>query len=76
MSTHAIRTLRERAGMSRVQLAEATGLDYGHLWRLEKGQKRALAVTMRLIANALAPALDQDVSEVLEQLTDPEEVEA
>jgi transcriptional regulator with XRE-family HTH domain len=58
----AIRTLRDRAGMTQLQLAERAGMDQGNLSRLERG--KGDLPTERLVA--IAHALGLKASAILE----------
>ncbi len=48
-----LRELISSTGISRTRLAEQAGLDYTHLWRIEKGEVRPGLDTLRKIARAL-----------------------
>lgn len=65
--------LRERAGLTRVQLAERSGVHYGQLWRIEAGERGCTADTLRKLADALAPGLKTSPGVVMEELTNPHE---
>ena len=44
---------RERTGLNRVQLAEASGINYSLLCDIEKGTRNATPANLRRIADAL-----------------------
>lgn len=48
-----IRSLREQAGLTQVQLAKKSGLPQSHISRLENGEHSPSHVTLEKIANAL-----------------------
>ena len=48
-----IRTLRESAGLTQIQLARQTGLPQSHISRLESGQGSLTESALRKIAKAL-----------------------
>jgi transcriptional regulator with XRE-family HTH domain len=48
-----LRSLREAAGLSVQELAEAAGLDRAQLWRIEKGKQGAAWETIVKLAEAL-----------------------
>lgn len=48
-----IRTLRRRKGITQDQLAELTGLNRVHLYRLENGRQSMTLNTLKIIADTL-----------------------
>jgi len=54
----AVQQLRERKGFSQTELAEKVGLSQPTLSRLERGQGRADALTLRKLAEALGVTVD------------------
>ena len=48
-----IKERRLELGMSRKALAEAAGITYNAVWRIETGQREPLAGTLATLANAL-----------------------
>jgi transcriptional regulator with XRE-family HTH domain len=50
---HAIARRRKRLGLTQAQLAEATGIDRGHISRLEAGVFQPTLPTLARIARAL-----------------------
>lgn len=48
-----IKAIRKRKGITQDQLAEATGLNRVHLYRLEGGQQSMTLRTLKLIADTL-----------------------
>ena len=53
-----IRSLREAAGMSQVQLAELAGIQSSHLSRIEAGKYAVTFETVQAIAEALGMTVD------------------
>jgi len=49
----AIKALRERTGLTKTQLAKATGMDRTHLHRIENGERRGTPTQIVAIAKAL-----------------------
>jgi len=48
-----IAKLRKQKGVTQDQLAKLTGLNRGHLYRLETGQQNMTLGTLKLLADAL-----------------------
>ena len=53
-----IRSLREAAGMSQLQLAELAGIQSSHLSRIEAGKYAVTFETVQAIAEALGMTVD------------------
>ncbi len=51
-SAEIVRTCRERAGLSRQQLADKCGLSYSHIWRWETGQTCPKVDSLLIVINA------------------------
>lgn len=49
----AIKALRERTGLTKTQLADATGIDRTHLHRIEIGERKGTPAQLVAIAQAL-----------------------
>ena len=49
----AIRALRERTGLTKTQLATATGIDRTHLHRIENGERKGTPTQLVAIARVL-----------------------
>lgn len=49
----AIRALRERTGLTKTQLATATGIDRTHLHRIENGERHGTPAQLVAIARVL-----------------------
>ena len=49
----AIRAMRERTGMTKTQLARATGIDRTHLHRMESGERQGTPAQLVAIAHIL-----------------------
>lgn len=61
----AIRALRERTGLTKTQLATATGIDRTHLHRIENGERRGTPEQLVAIARVLeVPVTVVSTSEV------------
>ena len=67
-----LKRLREKADLTRQELADGVGSTYDHIWRLEAGKRDVLSETLRKIADVLADNLDQPVGDVLAELTNPQ----
>lgn len=50
----AIQAIRERSGLTKSQLAAATGIDRTHLHRMETGERNGTPAQILAIAKALA----------------------
>jgi XRE family aerobic/anaerobic benzoate catabolism transcriptional regulator len=48
-----IKTLREKRGLTKRQLAEAAGISYGYLWRLEAARHDPTLSVLEKLAKAL-----------------------
>lgn len=71
MNSKRLLELRERAGLSQQALAARSGVEQAVISRAEAGKRGVTSVTLRLIAEALAAELAEDVGTVLKALTDP-----
>jgi transcriptional regulator with XRE-family HTH domain len=73
----ALKTLRERAGLGIVRLADAVDVFPSTINRIERGHTtNPQPATVRALAEALAAELDATVDQVLDQITvrEPEPV--
>lgn len=59
-----IKELRKKKGMTQNELANATGMDFQNISRLERGDKNAVYLTIKVIAKGLGVMM----SELLEGL--------
>lgn len=65
INRHALRTIRERSGLSVTGLAEASGIKQSHLSNIEAGRRQPSAE----VVVALAKALKVDLPSILSEPT-------